>query len=305
MKMAISMLDQFFLEFHFKTSGKISYGILKNRLISITNVSGLIKISIIVSKNISQEDSDNLSRKLFQMVEKHPSLVKNEFGTFSVETYLNPIKTKDEDIIACVYEMIDILDDCHIPNCDTCPLCGRNLASDSPFYEFENYILQIHKECYDSVQNMLDTAIKTHYGDVKKQNYFTGILGAILAGLIGVLLYLFIGSGNYLACLSSFVAIYLGHFFYKKFKGKMTKARHWIIASILEVFILLGEYLLLAYIVYQSGSVSLGFALSHPFYQLESIVPVIIRICLNSLFNYGALLFVLKQQSKIPTIKKI
>ena len=82
--MAQSILDQFFEEFHFKTSNKISYGIFKNRLVSLTNVDGIIKISIIMSKNINPELIDEISRKVFPLAEKYASIIKIEYGTFSL-----------------------------------------------------------------------------------------------------------------------------------------------------------------------------------------------------------------------------
>ena len=48
--MAQSILDQFFEEFHFKTSNKISYGIFKNRLVSLTNVDELSKFQSLCLK---------------------------------------------------------------------------------------------------------------------------------------------------------------------------------------------------------------------------------------------------------------
>ena len=302
--MAQSILDQFFEEFDFKTTNKISYGFFRKRLISLTNVNGIIKISIIMSKNIKPELIDEISRKVFPLVEKYASMIKIEYGTFSLEAYLNPTKTTDNDIISCIFDLGNILDDYNIPFCDTCPVCNRALAIDAPFYVFENYVLQAHEECFAPIQNMLDSVVKTKYGDLKKQSYWTGILGVCLAGIIGVVLYLFFNSLNYFACIATLLMVFMANFFYKKFNGKMNRKRVFIIASILEIFVLIGEFFFLAYSVYQQFNVSFGFALTHPFYNATAF-PIIIRICLNTLFVYGAFHFSLKQQNEIPTIKKV
>ena len=302
--MAQSILDQFFEEFHFKTSNKISYGIFKNRLVSLTNVDGIIKISIIMSKNINPELIDEISRKVFPLVEKYSSIIKIEYGTFSLEAYLNPTKTTDNDIISCIIDLTHILDDYNVPSCDTCPVCNRTLSSDAPFYVFEDYVLQTHEECFAPIQNMLDSVVKTKYGDPKKQSYWTGSLGVCLAGILGVVLYLFYNSLSYFACIATLIMVFMANFFYRKFNGKMDRKRVFIIASILEIFVLIGEYFFLAYSVYQQFNVSFGFALTHPFYD-ASALSIIVRICLNSLFVYGSFHFSLKQQNEIPTIKKV
>ncbi len=302
--MAQSMLDQFFEEFHFKTTNKITYGIFKNRLVSITNIQGLIKIAVIMSKNIDTSVIDEISRSVSPLVEKYSSIIKIEYGTFSLEAYMNPAKATDNDIISCIFDLIRILDNFNIPTCDTCPVCNRTMPSNAPFYIFEDYLLQTHEECFRPIQTMLDTVVQSKYGDVKKQHYWSGILGVCLAGILGVILYLFFNSLNYFACLSTLAMIFLAHFLYKKLNGKMDRKRIFIIASILEIFVLIGEYFFLVYGVYQHMNVSFGFAMTHPF-EGATALPIIVRICLNSLFVYGSFHVTLKQQNQIPTIKKV
>ena len=303
--MAVSELDIFFQTYDFKLKDNISYGFYRERLVSIKNVSGLIKISVVLNRTVADEKISVISGRMQQIGNLNPAMVKAEFGTLSLEVYLNPVKTNDSLIIETIGDMIDILDQQDIPKRDCCPLCDQQMATDEPFCIFEDYVVQAHENCIKPIENMFDAAMESHYGNPKKQSYFLGILGVILAGIIGVALYVFLESWGYFACVSTFASIGLAYFFYSKFKGKAGKARCIIVSCILELFVFLGEYFALAYSVFKGEGITLGFALSHPFYEIAIVKPII-RVIINSILIYSSLLFLLKAYKNLPQgIKKI
>ncbi len=286
-----SILDLFILNSDFKVSYKITYGIYKRRFVSIKNTNGLIKISINIPRNVNLKTCDEISRQLYHLKEVCPSLEKNKYGTFSVDSYLNPLKTNDNEIITCIDKMVEILDNNSIDGCDTCPICNRNMASDAPLYIFEDSVLQAHHECFLPIKTMIDSAMQRPYGNIKKQHYYSGLFGIILAGFINAALLMFLFSWGYFSFVSTLITIFLAHFLYKKFNGKMVKTRHYIIYPVLFVFVLLGEYLGLAYSVFCDYNLPFLQALAHPFYQLDSYWPLIITTCLHFLILYGGLMF--------------
>ena len=306
-----TLLDQFFNEFDFKVTNGISYGIFNKRLVSITNVNGLIKISIVLTKNLKTNDFGKdqiveIIQKMNGLLGKYSNCaVKFDFGTFTMDTYLNPVKTVDENIIGIITEETELLDIMEIPACDTCPICNGTITPDDPFYVYENSVIQVHEHCFAPLQNLFDSMITKKYGDVKKQNYFTGIIGAILGAMVGTFLYLFMESLNFFATISTFVGLYLAAKFYKKFNGKMTNKRIFIICGIMLLFTFIGEYFMLSYTLFKTSEFSFVFALANPFYGLKSYTPIIVRLFLNIIFIYVYFSISYKQQKAMPTIKKV
>ncbi len=301
--MPLSILDLFFQENNFQLKNGISYGFYRNRFFALNNVSGLIKISTTLSKLIEESKLQQISNEINRVIQSNQAYAYYEFGTFTLSCFLNPVKTNDNLIIDTMSQMTDILDMNDIPNRDTCPICNRTLTPSDPIYNFDNELFQSHEACATPLIQMVDNALTSRFGDTKKQHYFTGILGVLLSGILFIGIYLLLESAKYFACIASIISVCLAHFLYKKFNGKMVKNRLILISVIMELFVILGEYFLLAYTSFKSGT-TLAFALTHPFRNFD-VLQCVVHLLLNTFFIYGSFLFLWKAEKKIPNgIKK-
>lgn len=302
--MAITVLDLFYKQNDFKFKNGIAYGFYKERLFAIHTESAKIRITTIVSRLQNDNILQQLDNDFCRAIQANPAYINSEYGSFSLMCYLDLTKANEPLIVDAINVIVEILDEYNVPKRDVCPICGQQLTPSDPFYYFDEELFQIHETCSRPLIQSIDSAMTLRYGDRNKQHYFTGILGVLLAGLIFVFLYLLLEATHYFACIASLIGVFLAHFFYKKFNGKMVKNRLFIISIILELFVILAEYCLLVFVQVKADQ-SLGYAMLHPFRNLD-ILQLIVHLILNTVFVYGAFLFLYKAEKQISSeIKKI
>lgn len=123
---------------------------------------------------------------------------------------------------------------------DTCPLCG---AAGCDAAGYAGGYVNVHRAC---VENQTQLTAQRVEDNRLNGNYFTGMLGALLGGLVGAIpAVLMRDFGSYLVAVL-YALIPLGaNYGYRLFKGKRNKAAFFvtIVFSVLDMFLMrLGMY---------------------------------------------------------------
>lgn len=138
-----------------------------------------------------------------------------------------------------------------------CPICGELLSEESKKYKIEWVQITMDNNCVNDINNAIEIDNKNF--DEEPNNYLKGALGACIGALVGFAAFIIIFFLGYISSLTSFIAILLGAYLYKKFKGKQNYMMIIIVSTISIVSMLLAVfsiYLLAA----QSLALELGFS---------------------------------------------
>ena len=138
-----------------------------------------------------------------------------------------------------------------------CPICGEKLKEESKQYKIEWCLITMDNDCVMNVNNVIEKENK-NFND-KPNNYLKGALGAAIGALVGVVAFVVLFFIGFISSLTSFIAILLGAYLYKKFEGKQNYMMIVIVSVISIVSMLLtvfGIYLLAA----QSLAPEFGFS---------------------------------------------
>lgn len=128
-----------------------------------------------------------------------------------------------------------------------CPVCGELLEEDSKQYKIEWALITLNNDCVKNINSVIE---KDNMNFNKSpNNYLKGTLGACIGALVGIVAFVVIFFIGYISSLTSFIAILLGSYLYKKFGGKQNFVMIIIVATISIASMLLavfGIYLLAA-----------------------------------------------------------
>lgn len=103
-----------------------------------------------------------------------------------------------------------------------CPICGKEMKPETTQkVAFDGFIFHFDKECISSINQTIESENKNF--EQAPNNYFKGFLGALAGGFIGAVVSMILYMVGFVSAFSAFVAIWLGVFFYKRFKGKPNK----------------------------------------------------------------------------------
>ncbi len=103
-----------------------------------------------------------------------------------------------------------------------CPACGQALdLADSKKCNINGMTISIDNNCVDTINAQITEENKTF--QQAPNNYLKGFAGALLGSLAGVAIAVVFYVLNFISAISSFVAVMLGSFLYKKFGGKPNK----------------------------------------------------------------------------------
>jgi len=87
------------------------------------------------------------------------------------------------------------------------------------------------------------------------ENYAAGIIGALICGLAGAVVHVVLSALGFIAGISGFIAFIAAYFGYKKLAGVESSVTGIVVSVIVTLIMLLvGEYLGLAYIIYDTMS---------------------------------------------------
>lgn len=146
----------------------------------------------------------------------------------------------EQSIWACLAAAAAAMQEAGLRPSDTCPLCGA-AGCDATGYT-AGYV-NVHRAC---VENQTQLTAQRVEDNRLNGNYFTGMLGALLGGLVGAIpAVLMRDFGSYLVAVL-YALIPLGaNYGYRLFKGKRNKAAFFItiVFSVLDMFLMrLGMY---------------------------------------------------------------
>ncbi len=151
------------------------------------------------------------------------------------------------DFSQTVVSLISYLANNNIPESTQCPICGR-FDSDAMAY-YNGAYQKVHMHC---IQNVLDTREASVEENETNGSFFTGLIGALLGGLVGIipsLLTIFLLQRIYVMLYALIpICIYYG---YRLFKGRMNQ---WaVVLTILLSFLILFvmEYVVLVISVHR------------------------------------------------------
>ncbi len=103
-----------------------------------------------------------------------------------------------------------------------CPVCGQSLNLDnSKKCNIDGMTISIDNVCVDTINAQITEENKNF--QQAPNNYLKGFAGALLGSLAGVAVAVLLYVLNFISAISSFVAVMLGAFLYKKFGGKPDK----------------------------------------------------------------------------------
>lgn len=136
-----------------------------------------------------------------------------------------------------------------------CPVCGEPLEENAKKYQIEWAKITIDAKCVKGLNEVIEAENKEF--EEAPNNYIKGTIGALLGALVGVIAFIILFFLGYVSALTSFVAILLGAYFYKKFGGKQNVVMV-VILSVVSIGSMLlamfGMYVLAAEVLaYEAG----------------------------------------------------
>lgn len=164
------------------------------------------------------------------------------------------VQERDDDlerrILACLDAAVDAMQEAGLRPAETCPLCGSG-GCDATGYA-GGYV-NVHRAC---VENQTQLTARRVEDNRLNGSYFTGILGALLGGLVGAIPAVLMREyGSYLVAVLYALVPLGANYGYRLFKGKRTKAAFFItiVFSVLDMFLMrIGAYAVYAVMHYGS-----------------------------------------------------
>lgn len=126
-----------------------------------------------------------------------------------------------------------------------CPICGDVLQENSKQYSLDWALVTMDNSCVANINRSIVNENNSFAS--APNNYLKGTLGALLGACVGVVAFVILFFIGYISALTSFIAIILGAFLYKKFGGKQDKVMVLIVSlvSVLSmVLTIFGIYVL-------------------------------------------------------------
>ncbi len=212
-----------FESFGMSVIGNIGYGLIQGyetnvALRMLDNVSPvLIQIAFFATpeqKNAIGQTFTNAKIKNFRVT----------FTDFGMTIGLNDITTnrlikRMPDLMKFIYQTIQnngALDSRH------CPICGKELKPETSKKIYVNgFAMVLDQDCLTLINKSIETDNKNF--EAAPNNYFKGFLGALAGGFVGAVVSVILYMVGFVSALSALVAIVLGVYFYKRFKGKPNK----------------------------------------------------------------------------------
>ena len=102
-----------------------------------------------------------------------------------------------------------------------CPVCGGELEENASKCNIDGYYLTIDEKCKETINSVIDAENKDFAA--APNNYLKGFLGAVIGGLVGVVIAILLNFAGFIASISSVVAVIVGCFLYRKLGGKPNK----------------------------------------------------------------------------------
>lgn len=280
-------LAKFYQDNNFKISKNVTYGVYRQRVISIVYANSLIKVTISFNTQLKKEAGQQISNKMSELKRKYKALQKAMTTNIYEELIIYEGHDINEVFLLILDGCLDVLDQFVTPQIEICPFCQRVMPSNSPFVRINESVIQGHDEC---INQLIETS--KHLDINKSINGKSTILKTIgistlsmliVCGLI--LLLSFYNLFSYVSFLSGWGFFLLTTFLLKKFKIIFNKTDLIIFTVFSILSIVLSLYFGMAISIYKSnGDISFSYILLNFFNIIASSTSTIKLLLLDLLF---------------------
>ena len=122
-----------------------------------------------------------------------------------------------------------------------CPKCGKEFADNKYEMKIDGYSIAIDTDCKESINAAIEAENKA-FAEAPN-NYLRGICGALVGGVVGVVLAVILFELGFYSALAAIASIVVGTVLYRKFGGKPTKMMIVIVSLITLVLMVLSVFL--------------------------------------------------------------
>lgn len=249
-------LAKFYQDNNFKTNKNISYGVYRQRVISIIYAHSFIKVTISFNTQLSKESGQQISNKMSELKRKYKALQKAMTTNIYEELVIYEGHDINEVFLPILNGCLDVLDEFISPQIETCPFCHRVMPSNSPFVRINESIIQGHDECINQLietSRNIDIEKALNGKDALLKTIGISFLSMlIVCGLI--LLLSFYNLFSYVSFLSGWGFFLLTTFLVKKSKILFTKKDLIVFSVFAFLSIVLSIYFGLSIDIYRNNS---------------------------------------------------
>ena len=213
-------LTEFNLTHNFKVDGKTSYGVYRDRVLTITPMANYLKATITFNEQISREKAQNISMRISKIKKDNKVLQRGLTNAISVELMFYSSATLQTEFFQIIDKVYDELEQCDLNKCNICPLCGKEMPAEAAFLRIKDGVLKAHDPCIDQLLDAASQFEKGTFVDDKK------VLGkALLANTITMIAITAIIALLSLAGLYIYISIIAGWIFTVVIKTVLFKCK--------------------------------------------------------------------------------
>lgn len=224
-------LNKFYHDNNFKVTDSLGYGIYRNRPIAILPKGVNVKVTISFNKQITREQGSMISLKMHELKNTNRALLNAITTNLFVELIIYQSAEANEEFIPILDKVLDVLASFNLETCETCPLCGQALPSDSPFIRIKDSVIQAHDHCItqltNSTNNMNQMMEQRSKKDLGKSLLLTISVMIIMTSFMVLLA--FWGAYAFLSMLAGVFCYLINRILFMKFKIPYGKTQ--VIAS--------------------------------------------------------------------------
>lgn len=220
-------LTKFYSQNGFKFDKDLAYGVYRMRLISIITKGNYVKVTISFSKQISREEGSMISTKMKEFRLENRALQRAVATNFYMELFIYNSASIQQEFFPVLEKTLDILDELNIATCETCPLCGQNLSTNSPFVRIADRAIQAHDICIEqimsttnNIENEMNIRAKKTLG---KSLLVISTVALVITGLFT--LFSFFGAYSFVAFLVGYLSFAISKLVLMKTKTPYMKTQ--------------------------------------------------------------------------------
>lgn len=214
-----------------------AHGLIKNYetnlfYIPLDNVS---PVRFFISCFLPDDKKEIVNKQIIDLKQK---FLKLDFTPFGLAIGLNAITLKKlianlDSILESIYNILitnEVLDSTY------CPICGNVLDETNSYVANVAFgKVTIDNDCKEKINLTIEKENKEF--DDAPNNYAKGVVGALVGSLISAVAFIVLYMIGFISAITSFLSIYLGILFYKKFGGKPNKTMV-LIVSVVTVIVM-------------------------------------------------------------------
>ena len=220
-------LTKFYSQNAFKFNKDLAYGVYRMRLISILTKGNYVKVTISFSKQISREEGSTLSTKMKEFRLENRALQRAIVTNFYMELFIYNSASIQQEFFPVLEKTLDILNTLNIETCETCPLCGHSLSTNSPFIRIAERAIQAHDICIEqimsttnNIENEMNLRAKKTLG---KSLLVISTVALVITGLF--ILFSFLGAYSFIAFLAGYLSFAVSKLILMRVKIPYMKAQ--------------------------------------------------------------------------------